>query len=357
MAFAYPDMLETVKDRQWSLADIDWDAPGAELITAEQRPRLAAFMADLVWIEHVGARGFAALTRKAPPGALREIYRYFHAEEQKHANAELALMRRWGMLPEDAGSDGGVRGPSVVTQAASSGPDAPAAVSDGGVRGPSVVTQAASSGPDAPAAMPVPNNNIRLVIEWLDRYGDDLSLPVLGTVIPSLETALDGALVRFLLDEVQDPLCHEVFRHINSDESRHLAVGFQVLEQLGAGPMRRLAIETAGFALRPTFALGAVLYAPLLSRMAANIVALGLDEEKLWNAVRRYETLGDRKPDIRRVPLYHVVRYHARMTIHRVQPMQLAVDLLNVGIDRIPARLFGAPPSWSRELTYDPVAK
>ncbi|WP_227984074.1 ferritin-like domain-containing protein [Nocardia spumae] len=307
MAFAYPDMLATIQDRQWSLADIDWEAPGAELITAQQRPRLAAFMADLVWIEHVGARGFAALTRKAPPGALREIYRYFHAEEQKHANAELALMRRWGMLPEDG--------------------------------------------------MPVPNNNIRLVIEWLDRYADDLSLPVLGTVIPSLETALDGALVKFLLDEVRDPLCHEVFRHINSDESRHLAVGFQVLEQLGAGPARRLAIETAGFALRPSFALGALLYAPLLSRMAANIVALGLDEQKLWNAVRRYESAGDRKPAIRRVPLYHVVRYHARMTIHRIQPMQLAVDALNAGIEHIPSRLFGAPPSWSRELTYEPVAK
>lgn len=307
MTFAYPDMLATVQDRQWALADIDWDAPGAELITAEQRPRLASFMADLVWIEHVGARGFAALTRKAPPGALREVYRYFHAEEQKHANAELALMRRWGMLLDDG--------------------------------------------------MPVPNNNIRLVIEWLDRYGDDLSLPVLGTVIPSLETALDGALVRFLLDEVRDPLCHEVFRHINSDESRHLAVGFQVLEQLGAGPVRRLAIETAAIALRPSFTLGALLYAPLLSRMAANIVALGLDEEKLWNAVRRYEAVGDRKPAIRRVPLYHVVRYHARMTIHRVQPIQLAVDALNLGIERIPARLFGAPPSWSRELTYEPVAK
>ena len=29
-----------------------------------------------------------------------DIYRYFHAEEQRHANAELALMRRWGMLEE-----------------------------------------------------------------------------------------------------------------------------------------------------------------------------------------------------------------------------------------------------------------
>ncbi|MCU1644753.1 MAG: hypothetical protein JWN03_5028 [Nocardia sp.] len=307
MAFAYSDMLTVIKDRQWALVDIDWDAPGAELITAEQRPRLAAFMADLVWIEHVGARGFAALTKRAPEGPLKEIYRYFHAEEQKHANAELALMRRWDMLDGDA--------------------------------------------------MPVPNKNIRLVIELLDRLGDDLTLPVLGTVIPSLECALDGALVKFLLDEVQDPICHEVFRHINSDESRHLAVGFQVLEQLGAGPMRRIAIETAGYALRPSLMLGALLYTPLLSRMSANIMAMGLDEQKLWNAVLRYEKAGERSPSIRRIPLFHVVRLHGRATINRIQPFQTINDALNKAIDRFPIRVLGRPPSWSEALTFDPVAK
>ncbi|MEV6071755.1 ferritin-like domain-containing protein [Nocardia sp. NPDC052001] len=307
MAFAYSDMLTVIKDRQWSLVDIDWDAPGADLITEEQRPALTAFMADLVWIEHVGARGFAALTKRAPEGPLKEIYRYFHAEEQKHANAELALMRRWGMLEGDQ--------------------------------------------------MPLPNKNIRMVIQWVDRYGDDLTLPVLGTVIPSLECALDGALVKFLLDEVRDPLCHEVFRHINSDESRHLAVGFQVLEQLGAGPMRRIAIETAGFALRPTLLMGALLYTPLLSRMSTNIMAMGLDEEKLWNAVRRYEKAGDRAPSIKRVPLFHVVRMHGKATINRWQPIQGINDVLNKAIDYFPVRVLGKPPTWSQGLTYDPVAK
>ncbi|WP_405489704.1 ferritin-like domain-containing protein [Nocardia sp. NBC_00511] len=307
MAFTYSDMLTTIRDRQWALADIDWDAPGAELITDEQRPSLAKFMADLVWIEHVGARGFAALTLHAPDGPLKEIYRHFHAEEQKHANAELALMRRWGMLDGDA--------------------------------------------------MPEPNKNIRLVIQWLDRYGDGLSLPVLGTVIPSLECALDGALVKFLLDEVRDPLCHEVFRHINSDESRHLAVGFQVLEQLGAGPMRRIAIETAGFALRPSLLMGAILYTPLLSRMSTNIMAMGLDEEKLWNAVRRYEKAGDRAPDIKRMPLFHVVRMHGRATINRIQPIQGLNDALNTAIDHFPVRVLRRTPSWSKALTYEPVAK
>lgn len=66
MPIVAEDMLQTIKDRQWTLGDIDWDAPGAELITEEQKPKLEAFMADLVWIENVGARGFAALAKKPP---------------------------------------------------------------------------------------------------------------------------------------------------------------------------------------------------------------------------------------------------------------------------------------------------
>ncbi len=155
MAIDMDAMLAKIKDRQWALADIDWDAPGAETITDEQRPKLKAFMADLCWIENIGARGFAALAKKAPTPTIAEIYRYFHAEEQRHANAELALMKRWGML-----DDGEV---------------------------------------------PEPNINIRLAIDWLDRWADDMPLSLLGTVIPMLEVALDGALLKFLLDEVSRP--------------------------------------------------------------------------------------------------------------------------------------------------------
>src|SRR4029078_10350 len=57
-------MLAKIKDRQWALVDIDWDAPGAEMISDEQRPQLKAFMADLCWIENMRARGFAPLEQK-----------------------------------------------------------------------------------------------------------------------------------------------------------------------------------------------------------------------------------------------------------------------------------------------------
>ena len=48
MAIDMEAMLAKIKDRQWALADIDWDAPGAETIRPEFRPKLKAFMADLL---------------------------------------------------------------------------------------------------------------------------------------------------------------------------------------------------------------------------------------------------------------------------------------------------------------------
>lgn len=307
MAIALDSILATIKDKQWALADIDWDAPGADQVTEEQRPTLNEFMSDLVWIENVGARGFAALAKKAPDEDLKQIYTYFHAEEQRHANAELALMRRWGMIEE--------------------------------------------------GEMPVPNKNIRLVIEWLDRYSDSLSLASLGTVIPSLETALDGALVKFLLDEVDDPVCHEVFRHINSDESRHLAVGFQVLDMLGASSMRQLIIETVGTFVKPSVMLGLLVYSPLLTRMVTNISAMGLSEEKLYNAIKRYENVGERSENTRRLPAYHLIKYHARIAINQTQPFQFVSESMGKAIDLFPIKVLGKTPTWSQELTYEPVSR
>lgn len=307
MAFDYGDMLATIKDKQWALADIDWDATGADTITDEQRPKLKAFMSDLVWIENVGARGFAALVKKAPFDELKHIYEYFHAEEQRHANAELALMRRWGMIDDNE--------------------------------------------------MPLPNNNIRLVIDWLDRYSDGLPLSALGTVIPALETALDGALVKFLLDEVRDPLCHEVFRHINSDESRHLAVGFQVLDMLGAGPMRKIVIESAATLIQPSLMLGLLVYSPLLTRMITNVSAMGLSEKKLHNAIRRFEKAGERSPATRRLPAFHIARFHFDLALEHRQPFQFIAEQMGVVIDHLPMGVLGKVPTWSRELTHEPVSR
>ncbi|MBE7195428.1 MAG: ferritin-like domain-containing protein [Gordonia polyisoprenivorans] len=305
-AFDFDAMLAKIKDKQWALADIDWDAPGAELIDPELHARLKPFMSDLMWIENVGARGFAAMAKKAPTDTLREIYTYFHAEEQKHANAELALMRRWGMLDGDE--------------------------------------------------MPEPNVNVKLIIDWLDKHSDGLTLSVLGTVIPMLEVALDGALVKFIMDEIHDPICQEAFKHINADESRHLAVDFAVIELLGHSTMRKLLVDTLGAWLNPTLIIGTLRYIPLLNKMRDNIVAMGVDEERLYSAMKRFKKVGQRNPVALRVPMYRFIQWHGDMVINRNHPYHHLADRLVKISQYYPTRHLNSTPTWSKELTYEPTA-
>jgi hypothetical protein len=299
-------MLAKIKDRQWALADIDWEAPGAETIRPEFRPKLKAFMADLCWIENIGARGFAALAKKAPTSTIAEIYRYFHAEEQRHANAELALMKRWGML-------------------------------EGG-------------------EVPEPNINIRLAIDWLDTFADDMPLSVLGTVIPMLEVALDGALLKFLLETVEDPVCHQVFEKINNDESRHIAVDFEVLEMIGNATTRRLAIEFVGRFMSPGLILGAIMYIPLLNRVRNELAGMGMESERLFNAVKRFKQLGERGEHTPRVPTYKLLKRHAGWVVNPRHPYQLLANSMVWLSDYYPRPLLRPIPSWSRELTHKPAA-
>ena len=301
-------MLAKVKASQWALADIDWDAPGADRITAEQWPKLKAFMADLMWIEHVGARGFAAMAKKAPNDTLKEIYTYFHAEEQRHANAEMALMKRWGMLDGDN--------------------------------------------------IPEPNKNLKLVIQWLDRYSDDMPLEVLGSVIPMLEIALDGALCTFLLETVDDPVCHQAFAKINDDESRHLGVGFHVLEMQGHGPLYLKTLKALGTIADPRLILGGASYVPLLNRMRDNIIEMGLGEERLYAAMRKFERIGGRTQEGRNNPWYQIISRHGRMVVNRRNRMYHApVDAMVKLTDRVPEWVMPSRvPTWVKGITYKPTA-
>jgi hypothetical protein len=297
-------MLAKIKASEWALAEIDWDAPGADKITPEQWPKLKAFMVDLMWIEHVGARGFAAMAKSAPTDTLREIYTYFHAEEQRHANAEMALMKRWGMLDSDT-------------------------------------------------ELPEPSKNLRLVIEWLDTYADKMPFYVLGAVIPMLEIALDGALCKFLLDTVDDPVCHQAFEKINNDEARHLGVGFHVMEMQGYG---KTTIQLAKMVLPlvdPRLLIGIVIYLPLLNKMRDNIVKLGLPEKKLYDVMKKFGQIGGRTPGGRRNPWFRIIHMHSLLVMNRSKRWyHVPVDGMVSLIDRIPQRWMPGVPKWVYELTW-----
>lgn len=306
MAMDLDNMLQMIKDKQWALVDIDWEAPGADLIDDELWAKLKPFMTDLMWIENVGARGFAALARKAPTPTLKSIYEHFHAEEQKHANAELALMRRWGMLDDDE--------------------------------------------------IPPPSVNVQLVITWLDKFSDGMSLSILGTVIPMLEVALDGALIKFITDEVKDPVAQEVFKRINSDESRHLAVDFEVMDILGHASARKLAVEFVGSWMNPALVVGTLSYFPLLNKMRDNIVAMGVNEERLYQAMRRFRSVGERSQYVHRVPMYRFISWHSKKVIDRSSKYHWLADSLVKVTGAIPMPLVRYTPTWSDELTYEATA-
>lgn len=300
MTIDLDEMLQKVRAGRWSLEAIDWAAPGADRIRPEQYDDLRAFMSDLVWIEHVGARGFAALARKARDPRLRAIYASFVEEEEQHAKAELALMRRWGMV--------------------------------------------------APGQIPEANINVRLVVAWLDRHADSVDFASLTCVIAMLEVALDGALVKFLLDEVDDPLCAEVFAHINRDEARHLAVDFHVMELNGMRHRTRQSLRLLAGSLSLERLLGLLVYVPLLSRMRDNLVEMGLDEERLYRAIHRFDAIGSRSPHTARSAAYRAIRAHGRMVVDRDHPYHYLADAMVALTARIPPRLLGPLPPWARAL-------
>lgn len=307
MSYDFDAMLQTIIDKQWSLADIDWDAPGAELVSDEVRTQMKPFMADLVWIEHIGARGFACLAKKAPTPTIRAIYQHFHAEEQKHANAELALMRRWGML-----DDGKIPEPSI---------------------------------------------QVKMAIKMLDTYGDHLPLSALAALIPLLEVALDGALVKFLTDTVHDPVCEEVFKHINSDEARHITVDFEVLDEIAGGGTIRQLVNTAEV-LDPRVVVGLiVVFVPLINKVRDNVVAMGLDEARLMSAIRRFEKIGSRGANTQHLVSYQALRALGRMMVDRKHPYQwLLADPMVRLTNHVPRRLLGKPQSWVNGLSDEAIA-
>ena len=206
--------------------------------------------------------------------------------------------------------------------------------------------------------IPEPSVNIRMAIEWLDTYADDMPLSVLGTVIPMLEVALDGALLKFLLEEVHDPVCHQVFEKINNDESRHIAVDFEVLDMIGHAKARKLAIDFVANVASPGLIIGALMYVPLLNRMRNNIVG---DGPAAGAAVPRDGPLREARRARRVHPPGAALpgAASARGDGDRPQaPVPPARQLDGVGCrEHYPTALFRPIPTWFKELTYEPVSQ
>jgi hypothetical protein len=251
---------------QWSVDDVDWAAPGAETVSPAQGAALAPFMSDLFWIESTAAVVFTAMAANEADPTRRAIFESFAVDEHRHAEAERLLMVRWGLLGRHQ--------------------------------------------------RPEPNSNVRRLIDTLERHAARVSPSVFSAIIPLTELVLDGALVRYLLRAVDDPVCHRAFEGINADEARHLAMDFYMLEHYG-GQHSRLGntIDMLRAIVHPRGLYALFFgYLPTLSRSRENIVRIGLDLEEVGRAMRRYIELGDRNPAIARHPTYQMMRRYVDRT-------------------------------------------
>jgi hypothetical protein len=249
---------------QWSLDDLDWDAPGREAVSPEQAERLRGFMNDLYWIEYIASVVFAAMARQTRDPVERDIFETFARDEQRHADAELALMARWGLV--DMG---------------------------------------------APLS---PNRNAHNLLRTLERAADRVHPSVYSAIIPMTELVLDGALVKHLTEVVADPVCHHVFDRINADEARHLAMDFHMLDKYG----REQTVWQNGLDLMRSAMHPSSLYAmffgylPMLARGRGNVERIGLDLGEVRKCLERYVRLGRDNPHIARHPTYRIMCINAK---------------------------------------------
>ena len=94
---------------------------------------------------------------------------------------------------------------------------------------------------------------------------------------------------------------------------------------------------------------------PLFSNARDNVVGMGLDERRLFDAMARFEKVGDRTPIIRRNPSYLALKEFGKMVANRSHPYHLLADAVSGAVEHYPRRLLKAPPSWVDQLTPQPV--
>jgi hypothetical protein len=83
---------------------------------------------------------------------------------------------------------------------------------------------------------------------------------------------------------------------------------------------------------------------------------MGLDPERLRNAMMRFKTLGERGESTWRVPTYQVLKLHSWMVINPRHPYHLLANSMVWLSDLYPTPMLKPIPSWFKELTHKPAA-
>ncbi|MEW6776210.1 MAG: hypothetical protein AB1405_07945 [Bdellovibrionota bacterium] len=179
-------VLAATRKGQWSIHEFDWDAPlqGVGGLSKRELREAGLMIVFTAGLEFQAAEIFRLCAHFVSDKQARQIYELFVIDEIRHAQAELLLAKRYGVGWKDL---------PFVTR-----------LMFRGLRG-----------------MWEPPN--RLIHEFTSAQ------------IVLFEIALDSLLIPALKSRIKDPLQDEVFRRIDLDESRHLAMDYWLLERKGRG--------------------------------------------------------------------------------------------------------------------------
>ena len=178
-------MLEAVQAGQWSVDAFDWSTPlaGGERLRPRDRREAGRALVFTARLERQAANIFALAAEFADDPRVRAIYRLFAIDEHRHADAEVRLARRYGVDEDD---------------------------------------------------LPRPLDWALRMLESQWHTARRLALHEISSAsIILFELALDSLLIPALKDLTDDPLQARVFRLIDLDESRHLAMDYWLIDHKG----------------------------------------------------------------------------------------------------------------------------
>lgn len=266
-------VLDNTRAGQWSVDDFDWSRPleGAEGLSRRELREAGMALLFTAGLERQAARIFALCGRYVDDPRARAIYELFAADEERHAEAEIRLAARYGVAWRD---------------------------------------------------QPWPVRwMFRTLADNFDRP-EQLGVHELSSVtIPLFELALDSVLIPALKERVRDPLQAEVFRRIDLDESRHLAMDYWLLDRKGAEAggrdLRRIIEDKTGRRatryqrLRGRLELWRAMVALLVGFGANGLVIRGLrrdlaDPAKWARYIKRVESVPKKAPRAMDAPGYRM---------------------------------------------------
>lgn len=178
-------ILDATRKGQWSIHEFDWDTPlqGTGNLTEKQLREMALMIVFTAGLEYQAARIFDLCSKYVSDKRARQIYELFAIDEIRHAESELLMAKRYGVTWDD---------------------------------------------------LPLPTKFMFRAMRSNFRNPSRLMHEFTSAQIILFEIGLDALLIP-ALKEIDDPLQKEVFRRIDVDESRHLAMDYWLLERKANG--------------------------------------------------------------------------------------------------------------------------